>query len=149
MKTTTWFAQFMRKKEGAEFWSRFFVYGLCKLQAGISTLSPFLFFCFAAFSASVSAPLLYALRLNWSWPSTWKISPKKSPEPYKVAAIHPDRFVASLIETNPEAAHLAAKRQWQSLRNPPKSLGEFLETLENNGLKGTAERLKIFFDEVK
>jgi hypothetical protein len=95
--------------------------------------------------------LAAAIRVNAELIVTFNLKdfPEKSLEPYNVAAIHPDIFVESLIETNPEAVHLAATRQWQSLRNPPKSLDEFLETLENNGLKKTVERLRIFFDDEK
>lgn len=73
--------------------------------------------------------------------------PQANLEPYNVQAVHPDLFLMSLIETDAETVYLAAKRQWQSLKNPPKPLDEFLETLKSNGLQQTVTQLRILFDE--
>ena len=51
--------------------------------------------------------------------------PTSALAPYNIEAIHPDKFIAELFETDAGAVFLAAKRQWQSLKNPPKPINEF------------------------
>lgn len=65
---------------------------------------------------------------------------------YNIRAVHPDDFIWSLLEENTDSVFLAAKRQWQSLNNPPKPLADFLETLENNGIKQTVGQLRLMFE---
>lgn len=67
--------------------------------------------------------------------------------PLGVEAIHPDAFLELLFERNAERVLLAAERQRQSLKNPPKSRKEFLETLEAQGLKKTVKALQKLFAE--
>lgn len=64
---------------------------------------------------------------------------------YGIKAVHPDKFIRELFETDPESVFLAAERQWQSLKNPPKPLEEFLAILESNGLKETVGLLREIF----
>ncbi len=65
---------------------------------------------------------------------------------YGIEAVHPDNFIQSLFQTNEALVFLAAQRQWQSLKNPPKPLEEFLKTLESNGLSKTVKHLRSIFD---
>jgi predicted nucleic acid-binding protein len=65
---------------------------------------------------------------------------------YNIRAVHPDIFIKSLFEEDEELVFLAAQRQWQSLKNPPKPLDEFLEVLEANGIEQTVKILRLMFD---
>lgn len=70
---------------------------------------------------------------------------KDFPAPYLrsfgIDAQHPDRFVTQLIETNPAGALRAFQAQVASLRKPPKTADEVLETLRRSGLIATANHL--------
>ena len=61
---------------------------------------------------------------------------------FGIAPQHPDEFVFHLIDLNPDAVCEAAKRQRASLKNPPKSVTEFLEIMEQQRLPKTAEFLR-------
>lgn len=63
---------------------------------------------------------------------------------YKIEAQHPDNFVLRLLDLSPETVFLAVRRQRQSLRNPPKSVDDLLETLRRQGLAKTAVYLQSF-----
>ena len=54
---------------------------------------------------------------------------------YKIKAIHPDDFILELIEINAELVRKGLENQLKSLKNPPKTREELLETLSNCGLK--------------
>ena len=63
---------------------------------------------------------------------------------YGIETLHPDEFIAQLLESAPHIVCAAAKRQRESLSNPPKSIAEFLEILEQLGLPQTVARLGQF-----
>ncbi|MDQ3062390.1 MAG: PIN domain-containing protein [Acidobacteriota bacterium] len=67
--------------------------------------------------------------------------------PAGVEAIHPDAFLELLLERDAEKVLLAAERQRQSLKNPPKSPDEFYQTLEMQGLNETVKILRLMFEE--
>lgn len=71
--------------------------------------------------------------------------PQSTLASYEIEAIHPDAFIGDLIETDSELVKLAATRQWKSLKNPPKTLEEYLDALRNNGLRETVTRLNSLF----
>ena len=54
---------------------------------------------------------------------------------------HPDEFVTHLLDLSPGLVCAAAKRQRASLKSPPKSVNEFLDTLANQQLPETVARL--------
>lgn len=60
---------------------------------------------------------------------------------YGIEAKHPDKFIVSLLEADIDEVCLAAERQRLSLKNPPKSRDEFLETLRRQNLIETCEIL--------
>lgn len=93
--------------------------------------------------------LAAAIRANASVIVTFNLRdfPAKHLAPFQIEAIHPDVFSMSLIEADQESVLTAAQRQWRSLKNPPKPLAEFLETLKNCGLVKTAEKLSLLFEE--
>jgi len=68
--------------------------------------------------------------------------PPKALRPYKIEAIHPDEFILRLIELDFGAVNEAARLHRARLRNPPKSIEEYLLTLSDQGLIKTVEYLK-------
>ena len=67
---------------------------------------------------------------------------------YGIEAAHPDEFVVSLLEQEPGVVCAAVNRQRANLMNPPKSVAEFLETLERHGLPKTVALLRQFADDL-
>jgi predicted nucleic acid-binding protein len=65
---------------------------------------------------------------------------------YDVEAIHPDDFVQNQFDLHQEVVVSTAKRHRESLRNPPKSVNEYLDTLAAQGLVVTAGILRDFED---
>ena len=63
--------------------------------------------------------------------------------PHALAAQHPDTFVADLFEIDPETVLTAVRGHGAALRNPPRSVGEYLSALERLGLSTTASLLRI------
>jgi predicted nucleic acid-binding protein len=61
---------------------------------------------------------------------------------YKIEGIHPDDFILRLIEMDSAAVCEAARLHRARLRNPPKSIGEYLLTLSEQGLVKTVKYLK-------
>jgi predicted nucleic acid-binding protein len=55
---------------------------------------------------------------------------------------HPDEFIVRLLDLAPGAVFAAAQNHRQSLKNPPKTLAEYLETLERQGLTQTVSVLR-------
>lgn len=60
--------------------------------------------------------------------------PAKALEPYDVEAQHPDAFVLHLLSLNAGAVAHTVTAQAASLKNPPSSVEQLLETLESRGL---------------
>jgi len=67
--------------------------------------------------------------------------PKDALAPYGLEAQHPDTFIRHLIDLSSEMVYRAAQTCHQRLRNPPKSLDEFLITLEQQRLPQTTRIL--------
>ncbi len=67
-------------------------------------------------------------------------------QPLGIEAQHPDDFIAHLIDLAPETVCAAAKRQREGLKNPPKTVEEYLETLARLSLPKTVIRLRAFAD---
>lgn len=63
---------------------------------------------------------------------------------YGIEARHPDDFVAHLLDLAPAAVCGAAKRQREGLKNPPKTVDEYLESLERQGLPQAVAALRPF-----
>lgn len=62
--------------------------------------------------------------------------------PFGIEAQHPDEFILHLLDIAPEAVVTAAEDHRQSLKNPPKTVSEYLETLERQGLTQTVPVLR-------
>jgi predicted nucleic acid-binding protein len=70
--------------------------------------------------------------------------PEENLARFEIEACHPDDFLVSLFDLAPGLVCTAVKRQREGLRNPPRSAGELLATLENQGLSQTVARLREF-----
>lgn len=61
---------------------------------------------------------------------------------YGIEAMHPDDFILDLIDLAPGAVAGAVTDQVSSLKNPPRTLGDVLDTLRNQGLVRTVAKLR-------
>lgn len=68
--------------------------------------------------------------------------PEQVLSPYRIKAQHPDEFVSTLLEQEPQAVKQAVETVRQRLRNPPKSIEEYLDILKNQQLRVTVSMLK-------
>lgn len=66
---------------------------------------------------------------------------------YRMKAQHPDEFILQLIEKSPGGVMEAAERHRRSLKNPPKSVSEYLSSLEVQGLPKTVAALRELYEE--
>jgi len=57
---------------------------------------------------------------------------------------HPDEFVLHLLDLAPGAVVAAVQNHRQSLTNPQKTVAEYLETLERQGLTQTVSVLREY-----
>jgi hypothetical protein len=57
---------------------------------------------------------------------------------------HPDEFIVSLLDLAPELVAAAARDHRESLRNPPKTIDQYLASLEAQGLRQTVAILRVY-----
>lgn len=74
--------------------------------------------------------------------------PKKILDEYGLEAQHPDEFITHLIDLSPETVCMAIRKHRLSLKNPPKTVGEYLETLKKQSLDQVAAQLNTFKDHI-
>lgn len=55
--------------------------------------------------------------------------PKQVLDDYEIEAVHPDVFISELFQQAPESVLAAVKRHRLSLKNPPKTVNEYLDIL--------------------
>lgn len=60
--------------------------------------------------------------------------PPEALRPYNLAAQHPDDFIVDLLDLHPAGVLEAAAHHRRSLKNPPKTAEEYLDTLLAQGL---------------
>lgn len=70
--------------------------------------------------------------------------PDERLRPYWIEAQHPDVFVMHLFDLMPGAVVGAAREHRESLRNPAKSVAEYLASLERQELTQTAAALREY-----
>ncbi len=70
--------------------------------------------------------------------------PSEALSPYGIEAIHPDVFVEHQLDLHQGLVIATAKKQRASLRNPPKTTEEYLDTIAGQGLPVTADKLREF-----
>ncbi len=63
---------------------------------------------------------------------------------YRIEALHPDEFLKYQLDLTPNIVCTAAKRHRASLKRIPKTVNEYLETLEAQGLVQTVSELRKF-----
>ncbi|MHB8898719.1 MAG: PIN domain-containing protein [Thermoguttaceae bacterium] len=63
---------------------------------------------------------------------------------YGIVAQHPDEFLMHLLHLAAPVVCAAAKRQRQNLKNPPKTVDDYLAALERQGLAQTVACLRGF-----
>jgi hypothetical protein len=63
---------------------------------------------------------------------------------YNIEPIHPDAFAMAQIGLSRPKVCEAVQKQRASLKNPPKSVAEFLDDLERQGLPQTAAELRDY-----
>jgi hypothetical protein len=68
--------------------------------------------------------------------------PAKTMNKHGIQAQHPDDFIMHLLNVAPDMVCLAARRQRQSLKNPPMSVDEYLAALERQSLGQTVIALR-------
>ncbi|MCG3139122.1 MAG: hypothetical protein HJJLKODD_03000 [Phycisphaerae bacterium] len=66
--------------------------------------------------------------------------------PFGVEAQHPDEFISHLIDLSPGEVCKAVKRQRESLKHPPQTAKQLLETLTKNQLPEAVKRLNEFVE---
>ena len=68
--------------------------------------------------------------------------PADALKPYGIEAQHPDEFVLNLLDLAPGVVAAAARDHLESLKNPPKTIPEYLDVLERQGLTQTVSVLR-------
>lgn len=74
--------------------------------------------------------------------------PKPILAAHGVRPVHPDEFALELLDAGPELFLLAVRSHRAALKNPPKSVEAYLETLEHAGLVQTVKRLALYQDQL-
>ena len=92
--------------------------------------------------------LAAAIHTNASVIVTYNLKdfPKKIISQHGIEAQHPDEFLMNLIDLSSETVCMAVNRHRTSLKNPPKTVEEYLSTLEKQSLKNTVLKLKEFIE---
>lgn len=70
--------------------------------------------------------------------------PNEKLTPYNLEAQHPDDFIYSQFDLWPASVVQAAADQRRALKNPPKSVDDFLDCLLKQGLPQTVDKLREF-----
>lgn len=68
--------------------------------------------------------------------------PEAALSPYNIEVIHPDDFIKLQIELSHQSVILAVKEHRESLKNPPKTVDDYLETLLKQHLPQTVDYLQ-------
>lgn len=94
--------------------------------------------------------LALAIHANCSLIVTFNLIdfPSRILSTYGIDAICPDEFVFRLSQSNSIEVISAARLHRSSLKRPPKTVHEFLETLEKQGLEKTVSFLREHKDEI-
>jgi len=77
---------------------------------------------------------LVAIRYDSNEDSLVEDFPSAPLKPYNLAAQHPDDFIVDLLDLHPAGVLEAVARHRRSLKNPPKTADEYLDTLLAQGL---------------
>ncbi len=72
--------------------------------------------------------------------------PKETLTKYGIEAQHPDEFIMHLLDLAPNVVCSAAMKQRESLKNPPLTVEQYLESLQRQGLAQTVSALRQLAD---
>ena len=67
---------------------------------------------------------------------------------YGIRAEAPDSFIHRLLTAHPEGVIATARQHRSNLKNPPKSVEEYLASLEQQGLHRTVAALREYMDHI-
>jgi hypothetical protein len=70
--------------------------------------------------------------------------PAEALKPHGLEARHPDELIHDLLELSPAVVCGAAKKQRESLKRPPLTVEQYLQSLERQGLTQTVVALRTF-----
>lgn len=70
--------------------------------------------------------------------------PSSALTPYGIEAEHPDAFLTALLDFEPGTVCARVKRHRQGLKNPPKSVAEYFDTIQQQGLPQFVAQLRSF-----
>jgi predicted nucleic acid-binding protein len=68
--------------------------------------------------------------------------PKETLARYGIEAQHPDEFIMHLLRLAPDVVCSAARKQRESLKKPPMTVDQYLDSLERQGLLQTVATLR-------
>lgn len=68
--------------------------------------------------------------------------PEESLAPFGMEAQHPDQFIRNLFDLSPDEVLAAARHHRESLTRPRKTVAEYLEMLQRQGLTETVAALR-------
>ena len=68
--------------------------------------------------------------------------PSNNLRAYNIQAMHPDSFLRELLKTDDRKVCQAAEKQRRRLKNPPKTIDEYLATLEEQKLPQSAALMR-------
>jgi len=68
--------------------------------------------------------------------------PPEALKPYNLVAQHPDDFIVDLLDLHPASVLEAAAKHRRSLKNPPKTADEYLDTLLAQGLTQSVAEMR-------
>jgi len=74
--------------------------------------------------------------------SNLKDFPGQTLKEFDIEVQHPDLFIANLIDLNPDKSLAAFQQQVTSLKNPPMTESQVLESLKRSGLITTSSKLR-------
>ncbi|HEY3332756.1 MAG TPA: PIN domain-containing protein [Capsulimonadaceae bacterium] len=67
---------------------------------------------------------------------------------FGVGAVHPDIFLSALLDERPDPFLVAIRRHRMALKNPPKTVDDYIATLKTNRLTQLAKRIDEYRDEI-
>ncbi|MEM6752760.1 MAG: PIN domain-containing protein [Cyanobacteria bacterium P01_C01_bin.38] len=74
--------------------------------------------------------------------------PKKILAYYEVEAIHPDDFILNLLQIDSSQVCQAVQKHRQSLKKPQKTVEEYLDTLNQQGITKSVTAIRQLCDEI-
>ena len=94
--------------------------------------------------------LAAAIQANASVIVTFNLSdfPQTALFPYGMEALHPDVFLCQLLDEEEEPLLIGVRRHRASLHRPPKTVEDYLSTLQANRLAQFVTRLRAFKSEI-